>query len=498
MVKQMFIVFVLFPIFLFAGEFTASVTKKHVSLGDSFALQLTLKDASASSIPDTTPIKKNFHIRSQQQSSNTTIMNGRTSTSFTWTIILQPIKEGENLIPAIDIHTAEGVLTTSPIIVKVSPEAAPETKRSEADDIALSAEISTQHPYKNETFFLTVTLKSKIDLVNVHMPKFSIEEAIVATNGEPLIEKSIVDGIKLHVVTFNYLVTPLNAGVLHIPSITLEGAISVKRKTRSSSFFNDDLDPLFLMPGFNQLQSFVKASSPFTLNVQPAIAGMTPWLPARHLSIEESLDSSQKLEVGEPITRSIKINAEGILSSQLPDLTDRQNDDSSFKIYADKPVTVNEIKGETIHSYRLEQYTLIPQKPGNLTLPGITIEWWDIAKNQKAVSFLPGRTIEIQPKANHLKDTALDTSIESRTATAPSQDSSNSRDPLLYALIFGLAVLLLGAVSWVILLQKKLLRITSPQKTETPKTLSVAQSLKTTRKPAAKDKNEKLPDLNPT
>jgi hypothetical protein len=496
MVKHLLSVFILFPLLIFSAEFSASVTKKHVRIGDSLTLQLTLKDASAQSPPSIDPLTTSFHIRSQQQTSNTMIMNGRASTSLTWTIILQPQQEGEALIPPITINTSEGVLTTNPIMIQVTQEAASGTKSSEVDDIVLITEMSTNHPYKNEPFFLTLTLKSKIDLANVNMPKFSIEDAIVEPNGEPRVEKKIVDGIRLNTVTFNYLVTPLNAGTLHIPSITLQGAMPVKRKTQSNSFFDHDFDPFFLMPGFDRLQPFTTASTPVTLNVQPAVAGIVPWLPARNLTIEESWDPSQKLEVGEPITRSIKIVAEGILSSQLPDLSERQNRDQHLKVYADKPVIGDEIKEKTIHSYRLEQYTLIPQQSGNLTLPEITLEWWDVAKNEKAVASLPSRSVEIHPNIHSVKNIPSTTTTQDLSVSATIPDSSIQRDPLLYGLIAGLAILLIAAMIWVTVLQKKISQITSPPKADKPKPQQTVQPPKPKAKP--KDKNEKLPDLNPT
>lgn len=498
MVKHILFIFVLFPILLSSGEFSASVTKKVVGVGDSFALRLTLKDATSNGSPSLDSLNKSFHIRSQQQASNITMMNGRVSSSLTWTIILQPQQVGEALIPPISINTSEGVLTTNPIMVKVTQESASGTKSSETDDIVVITEMSTRHPFKNETFFLTVTLKSKSDLANIKMPKFSIEDAIVELNGEPRIEKKIVDGMKFNIVNFKYLVTPLNAGTLHIPSIRLEGAIPMKIQTQSNSFFDQDFDPFFLMGGFNRLQSFTKASAPITLNVQPAVAGIVPWLPARNLTIEEFWDPAQKLEVGEPITRSIKIVAEGILSSQLPDLTERQSSDQHLKIYADKPVTGDEFKENTIHSHRLEQYTIIPQQSGNLTLPEIAVEWWDVAKNEKAIALLPSRSVEIQPKIHNLKNISSTSITEDLSINVATLDSSIQRDPLLYGLIAGLAILLVAAMIWVAVLQKKISKITLPQKADKPNPQRVMQPPKIKEKPKSKDKKEKLPDLNPT
>lgn len=402
------------------------------------------------------------------------------------------------MIPSISLNTSEGMLTTKPIMVKVSQESPSNKNSSEIDDIILTAETSSQRPYKNETFFLTVILKSKVDLANINMPKFSIEEAIVEPYGEPQIERKIIDGVKLNIVSFQYIVTPLNSGAMHIPSITIEGAIPVKRKSQSGSFFDHDFDSPFFMTGFNHLQPFNRSSQPFTLNVQPPIAGITPWLPARHIALEETWDPMQKLELGDPVVRSIKISAEGILSSQLPDLTDTQNNDRFFKVYADKPIMVDEIKEEAIHSSRTEQYTLIPQQSGTVVLPEVVIEWWDVVKNRKASSRIPARTIEIKPKPETTKAIPPSVSPQNEIVSAPMNEASTQRDPLLYVLILGMGILLLAAIGWGLFLQKKLSHISSPQPLIKPKPPIAVKALKTVAKSKPNDKNEKLPDLNPT
>lgn len=490
MVKKILFIFIVFPIFLFSAEFTASVNKKQVGMDESFALHLTLKDAATQGAPSIASLQNSFHIRSQQQSSSTMMMNGRSSMNNTWTIILQPKQEGEILIPSISINTNQGVLSTNPITIKITKESA-SVKSSESDDIDLITEVSTNHPFKNETFFFTIILKSKIDLANVQMPRFSIEDAIIEQNGEPRLDRKIIDGIKHNVATFNYLVTPLTAGTLNIPSITLEGSIPMKRRPQTNSFFDYDLDPLFLMSGFDRLQPFIKSSAPITLIVKPAVAGITPWLPAHNITIEEFWDPSQHLEVGEPIARSIKINAEGILASQLPDLTERQSKNNQLKVYSDKPAMGNDIKDNIIYSYRLEQYTLIPQQSGSLTLPEIALEWWDVENNKKGVAVLPSRNIEIMPKID---------SVISMSSSLSTQDVSDQtvlnitaqRDPLLYGLIAILSLLLAAAMIWIALLQMKISRMKSPTKAVKP------VSLKPKEIPKPKDTKEKLPDLNPT
>lgn len=497
----------LFPAFLLAGEFAAHVNKSHVGLDERFALQLTLKDASAQSAPSLAVLKKSFSIQGQQQRSNLAIMNGSTTSSLTWVITLQPQQEGDLTIPSISINTSEGILTTDSIQMHVTAKS-PEKEVNEEDGITLTVETSSPHPYKNETFFLTVTLKSDVDLLNIKPPQFSIENAILEPSGQPEIEKYMTNGVKGVTVRFRYLVTPVHAGTLQIPSISIEGATPVTRN-EPSRFFDHDFNSVFLMSDFGRLQPFQKVTAPLNLQIQPAVSGMDPWIPARHVALEETWDASQKLQVGEPITRVIKIVAEGALSSQLPDLTAMQSKGAAFKTYADKPVTGNEIKQNSIHSSRLEQYTLIPQQSGPVTLPEIALEWWDVTQNKKAIAVLPARTIEIAPKITSTKNISSDSTSD---AQETAEDASvavgagmSTRDVLLYGSIICLSLLLVAFMAWVVVLQKKIVKATSP-KIDRPHVQEAQQMQQTARitttipkpKGSSKDKQEKLPDLNPT
>lgn len=499
MVKHWTFLFLILPAFLFSGEFTASVSRNQVNLGDSFTLNLTLKDASPQGSPSLNSLKNSFFIHSQQQSFSTSFINGRTSSSTTWKLSLALQKEGEATIPSISINTSEGTLSTSPIRIK-AVKGNPTSSESGA---TLATEVSKTTPYKNEPVFFTVRLTSKQNLADARIHDFNIEDAIVEANGKPKVDRKFVDGIKMDVVEFSYLITPLKAGPLKIPSIYIQGAVPVRRKANMGSIFEDEYDPFFMMPMFDQLKPFTLATKETVLDVQPAIAGMNPWLPAKSIKIDEIWDESKPLQAGEPFVRGFKIAAEGIMSNQLPSLNDLQVQDNRFKIYADKPETGDEIKDGNIRSFRKEQYTLIPQEPGVLTLPEISIAWWDAARNEKMAAIVPPRTLQVLPGPENRK-THPPRIDEEKGTVPPAQDNPVQRDPILYALMAGLAVLLFAALAWVIALQKKighlieipanLKKAERKEKPPEPKYLPTEKEAK----PLEKEKKEKLPDLNPT
>lgn len=485
MVKQILSIFVLLPALLCSADFTASVNRNQIGVGENFTYTLMLKDANAKTNPSLEPLRRTFTISSQQQMFNTVMINGKVTSTATWKYTLAPQKEGDIIIPAIIIETSEGLLATEPITIQVVKGSTTAVREPETQDLILTKDVSNAFPYKNEPFLFTIRLLAKKEVRDIQIPKITLENAIIEQTQDPVAYKKLVDGDLANIIEFEYLITPLKAGPLKIPSTQIKGVVSSGRK-EPISLFDDDFDLFSMMPGFDKFKPFSLETDDTTLEIQPAVAGMTTWLPARSLRVEEVWDDTQTLKEGEPFVRGFRIYAEGIKSNQIPSLEELQK--GPFKIYADKPELQEEIKDGKLKSSRREQYTIIPQESGFLTLPEFAVTWWDVIKKEKTVTRVPARTIQIHssPKNNNKQDT--EKPIENLIVTS-SQDASKS-DIIFYAVIGSLAMLLCGAVFWVIALQRKITRF---------KDKSVAsKSVVRKRKRSHEDKNEKLPDLNPT
>jgi len=123
MVRKTLIVTILFTLLMpglaWAAEFTASVNRNRVAVGESFSLKLELSGASANSKPAVSGLKRYFDVTGRGQSSNTVIINGDVSNSTSWTYTLTPKKEGEITIPPVSIETSDGEVSSQAITVSV-------------------------------------------------------------------------------------------------------------------------------------------------------------------------------------------------------------------------------------------------------------------------------------------------------------------------------------------------------------------------------------------
>jgi hypothetical protein len=463
-----------------------------MNLGESFQLVLTLKEASARGIPSLQTLRQTFLINSQQQSSNTVIVNGQGTTTTSWRFSLISQGEGQWEIPSISIETSEGILSSEPIAIEVL-KGAVASESSGLEGVNLITILSNDRPYKNEPFIYTVRLTSQRNVANLSLQKIDLEDAIVEPIGEPKVYDKVEKGMRVDVIDFSFLITPLKAGPLKIPSVVLQGGIPIKRRGYGGSLFDNTFDPISIMQGFDRLEPFTLRSEEKILDVWPAAVGISPWLPARFLKIEEIWDPSQTLQEGEPLTRTFKIVAEGVKSSQLPNLNDFQFNGNLFKIYADTPQTGDEAKSGQVKSWRKEQYTLIPQDSGDLTLPEIAVTWWDVVNEEKRITRIPARTLHIAP-STYLTQKMTPAVEEVETIVeAPIIPKQSS---FLYYIIAGLVLLLTAATIFGFIFYRRIKRLT-----ESPKDVKVVEKKKEpplVKKVPKKDKKEKLPDLNPT
>jgi hypothetical protein len=74
--------------------------------------------------------------------------------------------------------------------------------------------------------------------------------------------------------------------------------------------------------------------------------------------------------------------------------------DSHYKIYPDQPKTSDAKNNEGVVGERKDSITLVATQAGEVTLPAINVQWWDIAENTLKTETLPEVTIKIKSDGN--------------------------------------------------------------------------------------------------
>jgi hypothetical protein len=138
-----------------------------------------------------------------------------------------------------------------------------------------------------------------------------------------------------------------------------------------------------------------------TLTVQPAVApppelAGAAWLPAESVTLTEQWsDAGGALAVGVPRTRTILIEGLGVLETQLPEVPLPQQD--GVRQYADQPELEREITPQGFLSRRRVSLAVIAQAPGEITLEGVRLPWWNVAAGRWEVAELAPRTLDVAP-----------------------------------------------------------------------------------------------------
>src|SRR5690606_27149737 len=92
------------------------------------------------------------------------------------------------------------------------------------------------------------------------------------------------------------------------------------------------------------------------------------------------------------------ISAQGLQGSQLPPLEMESGD--GFKLYPDQPRVEDSVSASGILGSRIESVAVVPTRPGQLTLPAITLKWWDTVSGQMRETRLDAQTVNVVAAKN--------------------------------------------------------------------------------------------------
>jgi heme exporter protein D len=371
---------------------TARVDRTAINEGDSLRFVISAKEGDSE--PDLSPLQENFDVLSTSTSSRVNIINGHMDSTKEWTVILSPKESGTVTIPAIQV----GSVKTEPITITVGQGAV--TARS-AKNIFLEVEVDPRSVYVQSKLVYTVRLYQAVNIRQGGLTTPQLDDAIVERLGDDKTYQTTVNGRGYHVTERRYAIYPQSSGDLTIPATVFSGEVIVQNRNRSSIDPFTDPQSLFGMDPFNMFQSTKPVrvrSKKLTVNVLPRPDSFHGnwWLPAENVTLsDEWAPQSPVFKVGEPVTRTIKLSAQGVTATQLPDLS--EPDIANLKIYPDAPTKKTYTKGGNVLGERVQKIAFVPTQAGTVTLPEVRVEWWDIKQDRARIARLPARTIKILP-----------------------------------------------------------------------------------------------------
>lgn len=205
--------------------------------------------------------------------------------------------------------------------------------------------------------------------------------------GEPRVGELRRDGQRYRVVERRYAVFPLASGELVVDGASISGeAVGARGGVERRRL----------------------AAPPARLTVAPQPAGVDPrrWLPARRVTLSEHWEPPVgEARRGQPLTRTLRVEAEGVDAAQIPEL---RWDADGLSSPAGSPRLQTRSSGDWLVGVREQSWRVMPPAVGVLTLPTVRLDWWDAAAGRPRVAMLPARQLTVAAAAAGAAQGALE------------------------------------------------------------------------------------------
>ena len=386
----------------------ATVDRATIRVNESFTLVLRA-EGPVRGEPETAPLAAQFDVLNAMSSRRVGIANARATEVNEWQYQLMPKSAGDFSIPAIRI----GDRLSNSIDVRVLPLDSAATAAADVF-MELTAEPKVVYAQAQVLFTLRLYYAVVTGRATLTQPETTGVEAIVEKLGEDSAYTTTRGGRTFNVRERRYAIFPQQPGALTIGPVTFEAMVIPDR-------------------GFSRVQRF--RSDVLVLDVQPAVAPPqalegAAWLPARQVTLTEHWsDSSSELAVGIPRTRTIVVEGVGLLETQLPDIPLQSQ--PGVRQYADQPELARDVTADGLQSRRSVSYAVIAQTPGETTLAGVRLPWWNVTTQRWEVAELPPRPLRVTPAADAAAPPAAAAEVVAAEPGPPAASESASYWPWL-------------------------------------------------------------------
>ena len=411
----------LFPMILSAQEvtFTASA-RTTVTTGETFTLQYMLNGQGSGFRG---PTIRDFDVLSgpnTSTSSSIRSVNGRTTMSitYTYTYILQAIKEGTFDIPAATVQVDNKQYTSNTITIQVvkggstnpasgsRQQSSGTTQQAQGqinpNDVMLKAYISNNNPIQGEGIVVTYKIITKVPIAQM---SFTREPSFPGFWSENLIREQekvqqynqTIDGEQYVVADIRkFALFPLKTGKMTIDPMEIECLAQVKRqvKTRTGDpFFDDFFNDSFFSTSYATVEKNLK-SNPLVINVIPL---PTAGKPADFngavgtFTFRTEIDRT-RITANEAINLKMTISGKGNI--QLIDKLDITFP-PDFETYDPKVISDVSTSAAGISGSQTFEYLLIPRKPGRFVIKPVSFSFFDLSKRKYVTLLSPQYTIDV-------------------------------------------------------------------------------------------------------
>ena len=361
-----------------AAEIELDVTPDPLVMDESFQLRFRVT-GEAERNPDFAPLEVLFTLIGRNRQTSVKWVNGRREQTTSWIVNAMPRHTGEVEIPSIRFGSDRSPARKITVIASSSAPVDSDAK------IILQVEATPRNPYVQQQVIYTFRLLHRVELGN---PRFSSittsADAIIKPlgTGRQFIHK--VKGRSYEAFEQRYAIFPQKSGPLTIHPLVLTTQMRTGKRNFSDLFAR-------------ALTTKRVESDAVELDVRPVPAVFpndATWLPARRLRLYDEWEPDvEEAEIGAPLSRTIFLWAEGLVSGQVPLV--EFDAPPGIKVYPDKPQSDDQDTPSGFTMVLQEKFAFIPGRPGTVRFEPLRVPWWNVETDQMETAELPERTLRV-------------------------------------------------------------------------------------------------------
>ena len=383
MVINFFIRFIIVLIIVFNSQLEAanvSVDRSSVRVNETFELTVNMQNTPVNQ-PEITGMPADLQILRSSNFFRKSTINGESSIQAGWTITIKALSEGLFVIPSFEI---DGTMT-QPVTIKVLAAVSSANVNGQPDAIKIVSEVDVNSLYVQQQLRYTIRLYRAVRAQYASLTEPQLDGALIERIGDDIQFETTIDSVRYRVLERNYAIFPQQSGIFTVPGVTYSAEVSTSRQSYGT---------LGSLRGRSRSVSL--SSDDITLEVKPIPAANNGWwLPAEELTIEQSWKpDSSRLKVGAPVTWSYTLVAKGLTATQLPDILPPEV--AGIKFYPEKAKATNTIVDGELIGKRTQTIAVIATTPGEVAVPAIDINWWNITTDSAETLTLPSRVISVK------------------------------------------------------------------------------------------------------
>lgn len=401
---------VLLPGYVSAQEVEVSVDRTEMARGETLTLTIRVYQQQQNIQLDLSPITESFDILSTRTSSQIRSINNRVESWVDYIVTLFPTRDGTLQVPSLNIAGE----VSQPIDINVV-DAGPNSNQPD-NDLFLETEVNKETVYVQEQLLFTIRLYYTIaGIRNPQFTELEMPDTVIQLIGSPNQYEKLIDGVRYGVYEKRYVIFPQRSGPLEIPDILFRGEVT----DGSSNFVFRNLNT-------QRVTAYIEGAT-IDIKERPAsVQDLDYWLPAAGISIEETWASDiNNLRVGDTVSRTIELVADGLDGAVLPPFSVEEVE--GINIYPEPSDIQRTFVEGKIFGTRTETTSIVPTASGFVTIPEVSIPWWDINSDEIRYAILPETQLTIAtiegelPAEQTIVDNGEELEIE---AVAPVLDQS--------------------------------------------------------------------------